>query len=236
MPTFTAIALDRLLESGASKPVDKPVLTSMPVPKSQKLERTTSAPPTKNKLPPRPLLKPALYTTPELKPLPVPDSPSSFPPSPYVVNHKHRRPRLHKSSSEASVLSNSNQNANDDDERFDNVVASSAGDLQFPFTNPEPVEEEQVNGVSGGKFDNSNGGQLVNGHRGPENSGSSNVLLTQKEPALNSERDAEIEDFFDPQDSMSFTSNTDVEDNAGTELSVKSPGGEFYDAWEGKSA
>ncbi|KAL5099472.1 hypothetical protein RYX36_003799 [Vicia faba] len=227
MPPFSAIALDRLLETGASKPIDKPVPTSMPVPISRTLDRTASAPAMKKKVPPRPPLKPALYTTPEVKLLPIADSPSSFPPSPYVVNHKRRGPRLLKSSSEASALSKQNSEAIDD-KSFDTVIGSSGGDLQFTFSNHEPVEEEHVNGVCGGEFVRGNEGQLVNGHQEPENCSLANG------PALNSERDTDIEDFFDPRDSMSFTSNTDVEENAGTDLPVKfsSPVGEFYDACE----
>ncbi|CAJ2646451.1 unnamed protein product [Trifolium pratense] len=235
MPTFTAIALDRLLESGASKPSDKPVPASMPIPKSHTLERTTSAPALKKKVP-RPPLKPSLYTTPEVKQLPVVDSPSSFPPSPYIINHKRRGPRLQKSASEASVLSKQNASGDEkvDDKSFDTCSASSAGDLQFSFTNPEPVEEEHVNGVCGGEFDRCKGSELVNGHKEPENSSNTNGSLGENGPALNTERDTEIEDFFDPQDSMSCTSNTDVEENPGTDLSLKfsSPGGEFYDARE----
>lgn len=237
MPAFTAIALDRFLETGASKPIDKPIPTSMPVPKSQALERTTSAPAAKSNVP-RPPLKPALYTTPEVKPLPVADTPSSFPPSPYIVNHKRRGPCLLKSSSEASVLSKKNVSGDEkvNDKSFDTVVASSAGDLQFNFINPRLVEEENANGVCGGEFDRSNGSEVVNGHREPENSSLANVIVRDNGPALNSERLSEIEDFFDLQDSTSFTSNTDVEENAGTDQSAKfnSPGAEFYDAWEGK--
>ncbi|XP_057449355.1 uncharacterized protein LOC130740694 [Lotus japonicus] len=221
MPTFTAIALDTLLEPGPSKPVSP----SMPVPEFHKLERTTSAPKSKA---PRPRLKPALYATPEVKPLQDATS-SSFPPSPYIVNHKCRGPRLLKSSSEASVLSHQNVNGDQkvNDKELENVVSSSAGDLQVTFTKPE-LEDKQVNGVCGGELDRSNG------HREPENGSLTDVLLREKALALNSERDREIEDFFDTQDSLSFTSNTDGEDNAGTELSMKfsSPGGEFYDAWE----
>ncbi|CAK8539924.1 unnamed protein product [Lathyrus sativus] len=232
MPTFSAIALDRLLDTEASKPIDKPVPTSMPVPISRTLERTATAPAMKKKVP-RPPLKPALYTTPEVKLLPEADSPSSFPPSPYVINHKRRGPRLLKSSSEASVLSKQNSEAIDD-KSFDTVIGSSAGDLQFAFSNHEPVEEEHANGVCGGKSVRVNGAGPVNGHREPENSSLTNVLLRDNGPALNLERDTDIEDFFDPKDSMSFTSNTDVEENAGTDLPVKfsSPVGEFYDAWE----
>ncbi|XP_027360809.1 uncharacterized protein LOC113868967 isoform X2 [Abrus precatorius] len=233
MPTFTAIALDRLLEPGASVPVDKSAPTPMHVQNSQNLERSTSAPAKKNKVP-RPRLKPALYATPEVTPLP--DSPSSFPPSPYIINHKRRGPRLLKSSSEASVLAEVNIRGGEivNDKCLDTVVASSAGDLHVTFTNPELVKEEQVNGVCDGELNSSIDADHENGRRETGISSLADALLREKPLALNLNRDREAEDFFDPQDSMSFTSNTDGEDNAGTELSVKfsSPGGEFYDAWE----
>lgn len=233
MPTFTAIALDRLIEPGTSRPVGKSAPTSMPVPNSQNLERSTSAPAKKSKVP-RPPLKPALYTTPEVTPLP--DAPSSFPPSPYIINHKRRGPRLLKSSSEASVLSEVNIRGDEDinDKSADALVASSAGDLQVSFRKPELLKEEQVNGVYDGKLDSSTDADLANGHTETGSSSLTNGLLKEKLPTLNMDRDREVEDFFDPQDSMSFTSNTDGDENAGTELSMKSPGGEFYDAWEGK--
>ncbi|XP_020217800.1 uncharacterized protein LOC109801199 [Cajanus cajan] len=233
MPTFTAIALDRLIEPGASKAVDKSAPTSMPVPNSQNLERTTNVSAKKTKVP-RPPLKPALYTTPEVTPLP--DAPSSFPPSPYIINHKRRGPRLLKSSSEASVLSEVNIHGGEDvsDKSFDDVVASSAGDLHVSSRSPELVKEEQVNGVPDGKLDGSNDADLANGHIETGSSNLTDGLLKEKPLTLNLDRDRVVEDFFDPRDSMSFTSNTDGEENAGTELSMKfsCSGGEFYDAWE----
>ncbi|XP_042027138.1 uncharacterized protein LOC121774305 [Salvia splendens] len=46
-------------------------------------------------------ISPALYATPESTPLR--DSPSSFPPAPYIIYHKRRGPRLMKSFSEYDV-------------------------------------------------------------------------------------------------------------------------------------
>ncbi|KAE9607746.1 hypothetical protein Lal_00013417 [Lupinus albus] len=226
MPTFTAIAFDRLIEPGASKPVHKSVLTSMPVPNSTKHGRTNSEPIQKKKPLPRPPLKPALYATPEVTPLP--DSPSSFPPSPYIINHKRRGPRLLKSFSEVNVPAKQKalDNENVNGKSSDTVVASSsAGDLQFTFTNPEPVKEEQVNGDT--ELSRSNGGgrnSVTNG------------LHMEKVMELSSERDGEGDDFFDPRDSMSLASYTDGEDNnTGIEcafLKLSTPHGEFFDAWE----
>ncbi|XP_061357649.1 uncharacterized protein LOC133301954 [Gastrolobium bilobum] len=234
MPTFTAIALDRLIEPGASKPVHKSAPASMPVPNSKKLERRSSEPAAKKKAPPRPQLRPALYATPEVTPLP--DSPSSFPPSPYIINHKRRGPRLLKSFSEANVQAK--QEVHDDEnvngKSADTVVASSAGDLQVTFTNHGTVEEVQVNGVHDAKLSGSNNGDLGYGDMESGSSGITNGLHMEKVVALNSERDGQSEGFFDPQDSMSVTSYTDGEDNTGTERTVKlsTPGAEFFDAWE----
>lgn len=229
MPTFTAIAaLDRLLEPGASKPLDKSAPIPMPVSNSHKLERSTSVPTTRNKVP-RPQLKPSLYTTPEVRPLP--ESPTAFLPSPYIVNHKRRGPCLLKSNSEASVLSQQNDHGgeNVNGKSIDTVIASSAGDLQVSFTNPKLVKEEQANGVSSIELDNDNDGDLANGRKEAGSSSFANVVHEEKPLALDLERGREIEDFFDPNDSMSFTSNTDGEESA---LKFSSPRGEFYDAWE----
>ena len=168
---------------------------------------------------------------------PLPDAPSSFPPSPYIINHKRRGPRLLKSSSEASALSEVSIRCDDDnDKSVDAVVTSSAGDLQVTSTKPELVKEEKVNGVYDGQLDRSNDVDHANGHRETGRGSLTNGLLKEKPPALNLDRVSEVEDFFYPLDSMSFSSNTDGEENAGTELSMKlsSPSTEFYDAWEGK--
>ncbi|KAG2376127.1 hypothetical protein LR48_Vigan06g048200 [Vigna angularis] len=229
MSSFTAIALDRLIEPGDSNPVDKSTRTSIPIPNSQKLERSNKAPANKSKAL-RPPLKPTLYSTPEVTPLP--ETPSSFPPSPYIINHKRRGPSLLiKSSSDSDVDIHNDENVND--KNFDAVFASSAGDLHVTFTNTELVKEDMVNGVYDGKLDSSNGGDPANCTRETESSILTDYLLKDKSLTLNLDRAREVEDFFDPPDSMSFASNTDGEENA-TDLSMKfsSPIGEYYDAWE----
>jgi len=232
MSSFTAVALDRLIEPGASNPVDKSSPTSIPIPNSQKLERSTKALANKSKAL-RPPLKPTLYSTPEVTPLP--ETPSSFPPSPYIINHKRRGPSLLiKSSSDVDIHDDENAN----DKNFvDAVVASSAGDLHVTLKNTELVKEDKkVNGVYDGKLDNSNGADLANCPRETGSSSLTDYLLKERSLTLNLDRAREVdEDFFDPADSMSFASNTDGEENA-TDLSMKfsSPIGEYYDAWEGK--
>lgn len=79
---MTATSLDRLLEPASGKP-------TLPKATPVKLEPMRASS--------RPMFaSPALYATPTVAPLPLPESPSSFPPSPYIVNHKRRGPRLQK--------------------------------------------------------------------------------------------------------------------------------------------
>ncbi|KAK7262879.1 hypothetical protein RJT34_30460 [Clitoria ternatea] len=230
MPTFTAIAFDRLIEPGGSKPAHKSGHASMPVPR--KLERRSSEPTVRKKLPPRPQLKPALYATPEVKPLP--DTPSSFPPSPYIINHKRRGPRLQKSFSEANVQANQKvlDDKNASGKSCDVVVAGSTDNLQVGLLNPEAVVGQQVNSPCDTNACSSNGSDLEHGHWEGELSSIANGSLVEKVVASGLERDDEIEDFFDPHDSMSVASSADGDDNTGTGRSMKFHGGEFFDAWE----
>ncbi|XP_016192138.1 uncharacterized protein LOC107633018 [Arachis ipaensis] len=165
MPTFSAIALDRLLEPGGSRPVDRSAPSSMPLPNSQNGRNA--------------------------------NAPSPFPPSP-IINHKRRTPRLLKSTSEASILA----------ER--NVLH----DCEKPFGKSSDMVillKEQGDSVYHFEFDSSKNGDFGTGHR---ESGSSSITNDLQVPTMNSQRGLEIEDFFDPNESMSFASITDVEDNA----------------------
>ena len=238
MPTFTAIAFDRLIEPGASRAAQKNSSTSS----SNKFERSSES--TARKKPSlRPQLKPSLYATPEVTPLPdspLQDSPSSFPPSPYIINHKRRGPRLLKSFSEANVQGKQevHDEGNINGKSSDNVVSSSAGDLQVTFGNSEPVKEEQDNGVQDVKLSINIGGYVGHVHRENGSTSDPNGIRVEKQVSLNSERDVEREDFFDPQDSLSLASYTDGEDNIDTGRTGKysSSGGEFFDAWEDLSS
>ncbi|ESW28973.1 hypothetical protein PHAVU_002G033400 [Phaseolus vulgaris] len=179
MSSFTSIALDRLIEPGASNPVDESTPTSIPIPNSQKLERSTKAP-------------------------------------------------ANKSKSFSDVEIHDGENVNQ--KSFDAVVASSAGDFPVTFTNTELVKENKGNGVYDGKLDSSNGADLANCPREAGSSSLTDYLLKEKPPALKLDRFREVEDFFDPPDSMSFASNTDGEENLSMKFS--SPIQEYHDAWE----
>lgn len=278
MPTFTALALDRLIEPRDSKSVDMPVPNSKPPLKlksgpnpNSKLQRRNSASVVKDRKTERkvncPKITPALYATPETTPLP--DSPSSFPPSPYIINHKRRGPRLLKSFSQADVASckqemDEGEVDGDAEKIIETKSLESTRSASGTFIIPDPIREECASDVSitpiakecmNGLHVGSSGKEhligVSNGEFGScneESDGSSMVFgsasvsngLTRKKDApklvaLSLERDSEYDDFFDPQDSMSHTSNTDGEDNIGPESSAKAAtpmAGEFYDAWE----
>ncbi|KAJ6811199.1 uncharacterized protein M6B38_154275 [Iris pallida] len=204
MPHFTAIALDRLLEPGSRNPKPPPV----PVRLGRELSYSE-----KKSIPPRPphAVSPTLYATPEATPLP--DSPSSFPPSPYIVNHKRRGPRLLKSLSQTNVVNNSDSGL-------------SALDQKVEVPSPKHVQLEVVLNGNG----NGNGNHVNND---PENALVVVEEENDKSPALEIERD-DLEYFCDLMDSMSTASNTEVDDITGGERLWKptTPGAEYYDAFE----
>ncbi|XP_062155703.1 uncharacterized protein LOC133863677 [Alnus glutinosa] len=235
MPTFSAIAFDRLIEPGSSKSVDKSLPNSkppnsIPVPNS-KLDRRSSLPATERRVK-RPQITPALYATPKATPLP--DSPTSFTPSPYIINHKRRGPRLGKSFSEDDVSSHrkTDEKVNGNIENAEMEVIHSTDNVSVTFTIPGTNEEEHVNGGHACEVGSCNSKLgCCNGELG---SSSTSNGAVREDDELKVERDGESENFFDPQDSLSVTSNTDGEDNSGAERSMKltTPMGEFFDAWE----
>lgn len=243
MPTFTAITLDRFLEPGASKSVDRPIPNSKPpnsrpIPNSN-LERRNSTSATERRVK-RPQIRPALYATPKATPLP--DSPTSFTPSPYIINHKRRGPRLVKSFSEENVplRQEPDEKVNENAGNVETNVAHSADDVSVTFTIPGANQEERVNGSHdrqvgnhSSEFGCSNGG-LVSSYVDVANSSKSDSV-TGEDDLFKLERGGESENFFDPHESLSVTSNTDGEDNSGAERSITltTQMGEFFDAWEG---
>ncbi|WZY84777.1 hypothetical protein YC2023_031161 [Brassica napus] len=222
MPTFSAIALDRMIEPGASTSANttvpstnshyyypKPPISNADKAKSLNERRRTFT---------RPKMSPALYATPDA--IPLPNSPSSFPPSPYIINHKSRGPpRLLKSSSEANVAS---QQKTVEDEAAEVKASPRRKSTSFSFPVSEPTDEDFV-GVVDGPFGSWSGkSDLDSAANGLE-------PVTAK-----AEKESESEDFYDPGESASFTSNTEVEVDAGEEGSQRlaTPVGEFYDAWD----
>lgn len=262
MPTFTAIALDRLIEPGASESVDKSgpnMKPPIPKPKvipNPKLERMNSTSVTERKINHPQISSPSLYATPEATPLP--DSPSSFPPSPYIINHKRRGPRLLKSFSENNVSSQKKTIEESEVNGKAKLTETKSVDLsKVNGSFNEPDEEERENGVNNGpiKVEQANGvhsGSIQDEHRNGVHDvefGSSNEKVGKNQMSngmpsdiaevklhsLNSDRYDESEGFFDPKESMSATSNTDGDDDIGAESAARlaTSGVEFFDAWDG---
>ncbi|KAI3862319.1 hypothetical protein MKX03_017396 [Papaver bracteatum] len=208
MPTFSAVTLDRFLEPGAAK---------------SKLKSQVS---------------PSLCKTPETTSS-LPESPFSLPPSPYVVNHKRRGINLQKSHSQSEVLERAVED-NIEDRRFDSLQAShSLGDVSvFEITNKLTDISEEVDEI-GEKTSNLNDELGEENDVSGERNSSWNDVISEKSALLvanGNELDKEIaiDDFFNPQESMSYTSNTDAEDNAWGQRSfnMSTMTAEYYDACE----
>ncbi|XP_031496843.1 uncharacterized protein LOC116262003 [Nymphaea colorata] len=90
MPTFSTIALENLLEPDVTRPTKQKDLKPMFQIRRQPEKETQKSAGYRVKRPQHVYFCPALYTTPE--PTPIPDPPSSFSPSPYVINYKRREP------------------------------------------------------------------------------------------------------------------------------------------------
>lgn len=238
MPTCSAAALDRSLEQGAS--------ISREIPSSLHLKNDESKQP-KEKTFTRPQMSPSLYATP--KEIPLPNSPYSYPPSPYIINHKGRGPGLLKTSSEVDGPSHSK--TLDEEKIHGNAdveaITSLRKSTSLPFPISDAIAEDHTNGVHTqgiperplwdcspphGKFWNEKPGRgISNGGIGSNNA--TNTLEWKSyllEPVrIKADKELEFEDFYNPRESVSFTSNTEVKDDAGTESSHK----EFYDACDG---
>ncbi|KAJ6845510.1 uncharacterized protein M6B38_287305 [Iris pallida] len=186
MPHFPAFALDRLLEPGSGNPNHNPPPVLVPV----KLGRELSY-----------VVSPVLYATPDITPLP--DTPSSFSPSPYVVNHKRRGPRLLKTSSQADVFGGDSQPTGPDQK------------VEILTVAPDEVVENG-NGVN----NNGSGNGIVL----KEENG--------KSLAVEVESDAEMEDFCDFHNSRSTASSTSFNEIGEPLWKPSTPIGEYYNAFE----
>ncbi|KAJ0464067.1 hypothetical protein HanHA300_Chr14g0522801 [Helianthus annuus] len=201
---LTTLALDRLIEPKDSKPMapGKSVSDSrldIQINGSEKPPNIRNSTKNIDKRHHWNQISPALYTTPE--PTPLPDVPSSFASSPYVVNHKRRGPRLSKAFSEDDAAITSLEAEDIESCRvvdgIDNVN--------------ESVEDTDSNIV-------------VSGDLGDETISNNDVVAGQDN----------LDDFFDPQDSLSVSSSTDQGSSYGAvrSLNLNSSVSEFYDAWE----
>ncbi|KAI3893463.1 hypothetical protein MKW92_012231 [Papaver armeniacum] len=230
MPTFTAISIDSLLDRSLAP--RKSILklerrNTAPIPPVKEIAKQSQQPQQHGVSP-----SPLLYATPETTP--IPDSSSSFPPSPYIVNHKRRGPRL-RSVSQDHISASFHQNGDADKIDVNDVTVVP----EFSFVSSAPVCEEEVvvagsDGCSGDK---------IGSHSLGDDSVEKNENLVMNSGSNGCERDYEFDHLFDsqqPQQSMSsigISKNiTDVvvpEDNCGAEQEESlAPVGEFYDAYE----
>ncbi|KAL8477863.1 hypothetical protein ACS0TY_029956 [Phlomoides rotata] len=173
-------------------------------------------------------ISPALYATPVSTPLP--DSPSSFPPSPYIINHKRRGPRLNKSFSEDDVATwkketneiKVDENGNAAEKEVPSGVSDSTIDDNIKPGFGDAMEKHMIGACN----DEHGSGDMENGL-----TGQNGVTISDD---FSFPQIKEVDDFVDQQDSVSGKSIGENEGNGGAEQSFNSttPMAEFYDAWE----
>ncbi|RRT73906.1 hypothetical protein B296_00002405 [Ensete ventricosum] len=209
MPTFTAVALERLLEPASRDPASKPP------PAPIKVGTAAHITAIKNSIA-RPNISPALYATP--KSTPLPDSPTSFPPeSPYMINHKRRGPRLAK-----SLVQNDAGGGQPNQSEVDQKVEAVSGNGRDPEEHKARDTHTDQVGTAVDKFSGVKlqDASLDKGMVGVEGT----IKLLSDDP----ERDEDAQDFFDMR---STASNSEVDDSYGR-WKPGTPLGEYYDALE----
>ncbi|KFK28323.1 hypothetical protein AALP_AA8G501100 [Arabis alpina] len=159
-------------------------------------------------------MSPSLYATP--KDIPLPYSPTSYPPSPYIVNHKGRGPR---SSSEVYVPplhGNADMEAIAED-HTEGVRERAVWDCSPPHGNF--WNEKQGRDNSNGRNGSSNGANGLEWE-----------IYLLKSVRTKGNKEHEFEDYYNKP--VSFTSNKEVEDGvgAGSSHGFSSSTGEFFDA------
>ncbi|KAG6476643.1 uncharacterized protein LOC122025562 isoform X1 [Zingiber officinale] len=209
MPTFTAIALERLLEPGSRDPAQKPPPIPITV---ERAARDTTV----RKSVPWPYISPALYATPVATPLP--DSPSSIvSESPYLINHKRRGPRL-INGFQKSDASNGQSQQSDVELKVDVVQTSDHGIKSREADNAHTSNGETLTDeASDGKVQNQN---MDIGKVGAED--------VKKPLSHTIERDDGNDDSFDIHSIASNFKIGDISSQTGSSTSM----GEFYDALE----
>ncbi|CAH2043079.1 unnamed protein product [Thlaspi arvense] len=219
MPTSSAAALDRSLMPGDSK--------SHEIPSTKAFHSISNADNGEsNQSKEEAFTRPHLYATP--KEVPLPYSPSSSPPSPYIINHKARGPGgLLKSSSEVDVEA---------------TTTSLRKSSSLSLLIGEAVAEGHTKGVPerpvwdcspprGRLLNEKSASHTSNGGTGSNNADNG---VEWESYLLESVRIRANKEFYNKGQSVSFTANTELEDDAGAQNSQKlsSSGGEFYDAFD----
>lgn len=170
-----------------------------------------------------------LYATP--KEIPLAYSPYSSPPSPYIVNHKARRPAL--------LLKNSSDELDVDVEATTTTFSlRKSTSLSIPISEADdtngvherPVWDSTPPQPQGTFWDDKYASHISNGEIGSAND--DNCLAWEscllESVRIKANKDNEPDYIYNRGQSISFTSNSDAGDENSHTLS--SSGGEFYDA------
>lgn len=253
------------LERGVSVPPNAKLERGVSVPSNTKLERGVSVPPNaklergvfvqshanldrRNGAPTTTVadkenhwtqISPALYATPASTPLP--DSPSSFPPSPYIINHKRRGPRLMKSFSEYDVAAWKNETQEskvdaDESTAEEGVPSGCKDDIRVPTEVLDSTTDNNSKPSDTGDVKESHLASVCNGKHGSSKTATGLVgqNSVKKSVNFNLQQDDVVGDSVDPLDSVSVKSIGEIEGSGGAERSLNSTTllTEFYDAWE----
>ncbi|XP_010444791.1 PREDICTED: uncharacterized protein LOC104727393 [Camelina sativa] len=223
MPTLYAATLDRSLSRELISPS---TLHSKPPISNDE----SNQPKELNTLFTRPQMSPSLYATP--KEIPRPNSPSSYLPSPYIINHKARGPPL---------LFKRDSQLDDPSEKICEATKSTS--LPFPVSDATAVDHTQgiperpvwdCSPPHGNYWNNDKPGRDIcsNGDIGSNNA--TNPLEWKSyllEPVrIKADKELDFENFYNTRESVNFTSNTEVQGVGGAASSHNTTVGEFYDA------
>lgn len=220
MPTFTAIAFDSCFIQPASS---NSMITANTVVEKEHVAASAEADVSTPKLgrrhnTPTPLtidrkyhwsqISPTLYATPQ--PAPLPTSPTSFSPSPYVINHKRRGPSLLRSSSQCNVVGPKQAAVGE------GVVPLK--DASVTVLTPIPTETKDMNV----NLDCSS--NLGDGSSSSSVSG----CLSRKEGMMVGSMTLNLEPVNEIQDSI----HSDNRFGPQQYLNLATPGSEYFDAWD----
>ncbi|XP_010446298.1 PREDICTED: uncharacterized protein LOC104729105, partial [Camelina sativa] len=232
MPTLYAATLDRSLSRELISPS---TLHSKPPISNDE----SNQPKELNTLFTRPQMSPSLYATP--KEIPRPNSPSSYLPSPYIINHKARGPPL--------VFKSDSHLDDDPSEKICEATSSlskatsslsKSTSLSFPVSDAtavghtQGIPERPVWDCSPphGNYWKPGRDICSNGETGSNNA--TNPLEWKSyllEPVrIKADKELDSEHFYNPRESVNFTSNTEVQGVGGAASSHNTTVGEFYDA------
>ncbi|KAF3783180.1 hypothetical protein EJ110_NYTH32747 [Nymphaea thermarum] len=183
---------------------------------------------------------PALYRTPERTP--IPDCSSSFPPSPYVINHKRRGASLSRDSSLIDVAASCSKEKKKVEAGKEKSTVGSENNngisiIEANGHQNDTATKEASEAVSVGYLDKETSTKDFADECWKDNSTCKELIddeASAEDLPFCADKHGESEDFFYPQDSVSVSSSFEVEDQNSLERPCRNPSqaGEYYDAYE----